>query len=142
MKSNKAQIQAKYHRISMIRFQDQKLTSFSGLLLFQVLFGRIKLKQGLKKCFTHLKVFPIFGRHLVVLLIIVHLLLGFRRLREVDYYRDGPIVLSCDGDCVSYLTVPQFRELFHRWKMMASKRFESRLVHGLSMDLNERIYRV
>ncbi len=97
MKSSKAQIQAKYHKIPVIRFEDQKLTSFSGLLIFQVLFGRIKLKQRLKKCFTHLKVSPIFGRHLVVLLLIVHLLLGFRRLREVDYYRDDPIVLRLMG---------------------------------------------
>jgi hypothetical protein len=97
VKSSKAQIQAKYHKIPVIRFEDQKLTSFSGLLIFQVLFGRIKLKQRLKKCFTHLKVSPIFGRHVVVLLLIVHLLLGFRRLREVDYYRDDPIVLRLMG---------------------------------------------
>jgi hypothetical protein len=32
-----------------------------------------------------------------VLLLIVHLLLGFRRLREVDYYRDDPIVLRLMG---------------------------------------------
>jgi hypothetical protein len=36
-------------------------------------------------------------RHLVVMLLIVHLLLGFRRLREVDYYRDDPIVLRLMG---------------------------------------------
>ncbi len=97
MKSSKAQIQAKYHKIPMIRFEDQQLTSFSGLLIFQQLFKRINLKQRLKKCFTHLKVSPIFGRHLVVMLLIVHLLLGFRRLREVDYYRDDPIVLRLMG---------------------------------------------
>ncbi len=97
MKSSKAQIQAKFHKIPMIRFEDQQLTSFSGLLIFQQLFKRINLKQRLKKCFTHLKVSPIFGRHLVVMLLIVHLLLGFRRLREVDYYRDDPIVLRLMG---------------------------------------------
>ncbi len=97
MKSSKSQIQAKYHKIPVIRFEDQKLTSFSGLLIFQALFGRINLKQRLRKCFTHLKVSPIFGRHLVVLLLIVHLLLGFRRLREVDYYRDDPLVLRLMG---------------------------------------------
>jgi hypothetical protein len=32
-----------------------------------------------------------------VLLLIVHLLLGFRRLREVDYYRDDPLVLRLLG---------------------------------------------
>jgi hypothetical protein len=97
VKSSKAQIQAKYHKIPVIRFEDQQLTSFSGLLIFQLLFKRIDLKQRLKKCFAHLKVSPIFGRHLIVLLIIVHLLIGFRRLREVDYYRDDPIVLRLMG---------------------------------------------
>ncbi|MCJ7541843.1 MAG: IS1380 family transposase [Desulfobacterales bacterium] len=97
MKSSKAQIMAKFHKIPVIRFEDQQLTSFSGLLIFQQLFKRIDLKQRLKKCFAHLKVSPIFGRHLVVMLLIVHLLLGFRRLREVDYYRDDPIVLRLMG---------------------------------------------
>ena len=97
MKSSKAQITAKYHKIPMIHFEDQQLTSFSGLLIFQLLFKRINLKNRLKKCFSHLKTSPIFGRHLIVLLIIVHLLIGFRRLREVDYYRDDPIVLRLMG---------------------------------------------
>lgn len=97
MKSSKAEIQAKFHKIPVIKFEDQRLTSFSGLLIFQLLFRRIGLKERLKKCFDHLKVSPIFGRHLVVLLLIVHLLLGFRRLRELDYYRDDPLVLRLMG---------------------------------------------
>jgi len=86
-----------YGKIPMIRFEDQQLTSFSGLLIFQLLFKRIDLKQRLKKCFSHLKISPIFGRHLMVQLIIVHILIGFRRLREVDCYRDDPIVLRLMG---------------------------------------------
>ena len=97
MKSSKAQILAKFHKIPVLRFEDQQLTSFGGLLVFQQLFNRLQLKQRLKACFAHLKLSPIFGRHLVVLLLIVHLLLGFRRLREVDYYRDDPIVLRLMG---------------------------------------------
>jgi len=88
---------AKFHKIPVIRFEDQQLTSFSGLLIFQQLFKRLALKERLKRCFAHLKISPIFGRHLVVMLVIVHLLLGFRRLREVDYYRDDPIVLRLMG---------------------------------------------
>ena len=80
-----------------MRFEDQHLTSFSGLLVFQLLFKRIGLKNRLKKCFRHLSAAPIFGRHLIVMLLIVHLLIGFRRLREVDYYRDDPIVLRLMG---------------------------------------------
>jgi hypothetical protein len=97
VKSSKAQIHAKFHKIPVINFQDQKLTSFSGLLIFQVLFTRMNLKQRLKKCFSHIKVSPIFGHHIIVLLLIVHLVLGFRRLREIDYYRDDPIVLRLLG---------------------------------------------
>jgi hypothetical protein len=97
VKSSKAQIQAKYHKMPVIRFEDQRLTSFSGLLIFQLLFKHINLKERLKKCFNHLKISPIFGRHLVVLLLIVHLIIGFRRLREVDYYRDDPLVLRLLG---------------------------------------------
>jgi len=97
VKSSKTQITAKFHKIPVIRFEDQQLTSFSGLLIFQQLFKRIELKKRLKKCFTHLKVSPIFGRHLIVMLLIIHLLIGFRRLREVDYYRDDPIVLRLMG---------------------------------------------
>jgi hypothetical protein len=97
VKSSKSQIHAKFHRIPTIRFEDQQLTSFSGLLIFQLLFKQLNLKQRLKKCFSHLKLFPIFGHHMVVMLLVVHLLLGFRRLRDADYYRDDPLVLRIMG---------------------------------------------
>ncbi len=97
MKSSKAQIEAKFHKIPVIRFEDQRLSSFSGLLIFQALFRRINFKHRLKNCFSHLKVSPIFGRHLIVMLLVVHLILGFRRLREIDYYRDDPLVLRLMG---------------------------------------------
>jgi len=97
VKSSKAEIMAKYHKIPEIKFEDQQLTSFSGLLVFQLLFNRLNLKKRLKNCFVTLQVSPIFGRHLVVLLLVVHLLLGYRRLREVDYYRDDPLVLRLLG---------------------------------------------
>jgi len=40
---------------------------------------------------------PIFGRYLIVMLIIVHQLICFRRLRELDYYLDDPVVLRLMG---------------------------------------------
>ena len=97
MKSSKSEIHARFYKIPVMRFEDQKLTSFSGLLIFQLLFRRIQLKDRLKKCFNHQKLSPIFDRHLVVLLLVIHLLIGFRRLREVDYYRDDPLVLRLMG---------------------------------------------
>ena len=97
MKSSKTQIYTKCHKIPEIKFEDQQLTSFSGILIFQLLFKRIELRVKLKKCFSNLKVAPIFGHHLIVMLLIVHLILGFRRLREIDYYRDDPLVLRLIG---------------------------------------------
>ena len=56
--------------------------------------GCLKVAQQL--ALAGIQVFS-FGRHLVVLLLIVHLLIGFRQLREVDYYRDDPLVLRLLG---------------------------------------------
>lgn len=92
MKCSKAAIYRKTHRIPEIRFEDQKLTSFAGLVLYQALFSRIGLKQQLSGCFRHLKVSPIFGHGVVVLLLVVHLLLGYRRLQDMRYYADDPMV--------------------------------------------------
>ncbi len=97
MKSSKAQINVKFHKIPEIRFVDHRLTSYSGLLIFQALFVRLGLKGRLKRCFSHLKISPIFSRHLIVLLLIIHLLLGFRRLSDVGYYRDDPLVMRLLG---------------------------------------------
>lgn len=92
MKCSRASVHRKTHRIPEIRFEDQRLTSFAGLILFQSLFNRLGLKEQLAGCFRHLKVSPIFGHSLTVLLLIVHLLLGYRRLQDLRYYQDDPMV--------------------------------------------------
>ncbi len=92
MKSSKVQIMSREHKIPEIRFEDQRLTSFAGLIVFQGLFKQLAIKQKLQNCFSHLKVSPIFGHHLIALCLIVHLLLGYRKLRDMDYYRDDPMV--------------------------------------------------
>ncbi len=45
VKSSKSQILSRFHKIPTIRFEDKKITSFCGLLIFQLLFKRINLKQ-------------------------------------------------------------------------------------------------
>jgi Transposase DDE domain group 1 len=92
VKSSKVQIMSREHKIPEIRFEDQRLTSFAGLVVFQGLFKQLAIKQKLQNCFSHLKVSPIFGYHLITLCLIVHLLLGYRKLRDMDYYRDDPMV--------------------------------------------------
>ncbi len=92
MKCSRAAVHRKSHRLPEIRFEDQRLTSFAGLIVFQSLFNRLGLKGQLTGCFRHLKVSPIFGHGLTVLLLIVHLLLGYRRLQDMRYYQDDPMV--------------------------------------------------
>ena len=43
-------------------------------------------------CFRHLGVKPIFGPARIVMLLIIHLLLGYRELRQLRYYEDDPLV--------------------------------------------------
>jgi hypothetical protein len=92
MKFSKAAIHRKTHRIPEIKFEGQRLTSFAGLVVYQSLFSRIGLKQQLSGCFRHLTVSPIFGHGVILLLLIVHLLLGYRRLQDMRYYQDDPMV--------------------------------------------------
>ena len=92
MKYSKQAVFARFHKLPRLCFEDQQLTSFSGAIVFLLLFQRLDLKARLKQCFGPAKRAAIFGPHVVVLLLIVHLLLGFRRLRDVDYYRDDPVV--------------------------------------------------
>ena len=92
MKSSKSSINRKTHAVPNLRFEDQKLTSFSGLTVFQTLFDHISLKNSLRACFKHRVVSPIFGEATIVLLLVIHLLLGYRELRHLRFYQDDPMV--------------------------------------------------
>lgn len=95
MKFRRDQIIACLHKVPAIRFDRQEdggLTSFAGLIIFQVLFQRLRLKQRLKACFSHVRPAASYPAHLIVLWLITHLVLGYRRLRERDYYADDPLV--------------------------------------------------
>ena len=92
MKYSRKSIFKRSVNIPTIKFEDQKLTSFAGLVIFQPLFLILNLKERLRLCFRHLKVVPLFGRHVITLLLIVHILIGYRKLRDIDYYKDDPMV--------------------------------------------------
>lgn len=97
MKLSRNQVRRKTSAIPTLRFEDQKLTSFAGLLLFQLLFSRLGLKDRLRSCFRHLTSKRAYDLPVVVLGLILHLLLGYRRLRDVAYYHDDPMVLRVLG---------------------------------------------
>ena len=55
MKSSKTEIHAKFHKIPRIRFsEERKLTSYSGIVIFQALFNSLKLGARIRACFRHL----------------------------------------------------------------------------------------
>ena len=96
MKHSTSTIHSKVHKVLIPQFEDQQLTSFAGLIIFQALFQRINLKNRLRQCFKHQPTRQ-FGFAHIVFVLIIHLLLGFRRLRDIDYYSDDPIVKRVVG---------------------------------------------
>ena len=98
MKTSRRSVHCNTHAVPILRFEEQQsLTSFSGLVIFQKLFAVLDLKARLRNCFGHLHVHPIFGHGTVAALLITHLLLGYRRLRDIDYYSDDPMVARLLG---------------------------------------------
>ncbi|HSS64069.1 MAG TPA: IS1380 family transposase [Gammaproteobacteria bacterium] len=92
MKRSKACVLGRARAGMEVRFEEQDLTSFSGLVIFQGLFARLRLKERLWRCFRHRDDRFIYADHLIVLMLIVHLLLGFRELRDTQYYREDEMV--------------------------------------------------
>jgi len=92
MKYSKAEIQSKAYSLPDLKFENQSLTSFAGLVILQKFFAALNLKQRLQNCFTHLDHGKIFNRATVFLQLIVHLILGYRELQDSRYYRDDPLV--------------------------------------------------
>ncbi len=76
---------------------EQLQTSFSGLVIFECLFAKLVLKERLWPYFRHLRGGEIHVCHVVVMMLILHLLLGFRELRDVRYYHDDDMVKQLLG---------------------------------------------
>lgn len=93
MKLSRTQVQRKSYALPQLRFEDQQLTSFAGIVLFQALFARLDLLACIKKCFGQLQPSRAYGYAVVFLSLVVHVLLGYRRLRDSRFYNDDPLVL-------------------------------------------------
>lgn len=93
---SRPQVVAPVHAIPELRFEEQRLTSFAGLVIFQALFQRLRLKERLAAVMSATRTVA-YKPHNLMMMLVVHLLLGFRRLRERDFYRDDPMVLRVLG---------------------------------------------
>ncbi len=78
--------------IPKLRFEDQELTSYGGIVVFQKLFAKLNLKERLRRCSAHLTEKNLYHPAVIVQWLIVHLLLGFRKLRDLEFYQDDPLI--------------------------------------------------
>ena len=92
MKCTKAAVHRKFHALPELQFEDQKLSSFAGIVLWQSLFQKLDVKSSLKRCFSHLPGSSIYGHGVIMLLLVIHLVLGYRRLQDIRFYADDPLV--------------------------------------------------
>ena len=92
MKCTKAAVHRKFHALPALQFEDQKLTSFAGIVLWQSLFQKLDVKASLRNSVSHLPGSSVYGHAVIMLLLIVHLVLGYRRLQELRFYEDDPLV--------------------------------------------------
>lgn len=64
MKSSRKDVRTKATAIPELRFEDQRLTSFAGLVVIQKFLQQISFKLRLQACFRHQTQGKIFGgRH-------------------------------------------------------------------------------
>lgn len=97
MRVSRKNVTSATHAIPEIRFEEQELTSFGGLVMLQALLQAIGLRSRLRAAVGHLSSSSGYCASRMVLLMIVHLFLGWRRLRDLDYYRTDPLVKHVVG---------------------------------------------
>lgn len=92
MKFTRKEVHCKAYATPAVRFENQTLTRFAGLVLLQPLLALLGLKGHLRGCFEHQGSGKIFSRAILFLQLVFHLMFGFRELRHSDLYRDDPLV--------------------------------------------------
>lgn len=97
MRLSRKQVTFASHALPGLRFEEQELSSFGGLVILQALFGRLDLRSRLRAAVRHLPSSGGYCASRIVLLLVVHLALGWRRLRDLDHYRADPLVKRVVG---------------------------------------------
>ena len=98
MKSSRTSVHSKEHAVPLLRFEAKtSMTTFSGLVIFQTLFKALQFRRRLNRAFQHLHEHGVFGFSCFFHLLVLHLVLGFRRLSDIQYYRNDPLVARLLG---------------------------------------------
>lgn len=101
MKLSRKQANCKAYARPRLRFVSHQLTSFGGIVVLQELFAKLHLLDCLKDVFHRRQVGKIYRPQKLFLQLILHLLLGFRSLRDVTCYQHDPLVQRVLGmQCV------------------------------------------
>jgi hypothetical protein len=93
MKISKKDLKNRFTALPNIKFDEQSLTSYAGIPILQLLFIRLGLRDRVRQCFAGVHDSSGYTCSTVALFIVVHLLLGHRKLSDVMYYNDDPMVL-------------------------------------------------
>ena len=97
MKLARSRVRRQAHALPVIRFENHALTSFAGLVLFQKLFAALDLKARPGRRFRGKDRGRAFGPATLFLQMIVHIIMGFRELREAAACRDDPMARRLPG---------------------------------------------
>jgi hypothetical protein len=97
MRVSRSDVSSASHALPDVRFEEQELTSFGGLVLLQGLDRALGLRARLQSAVRHLPTTGAYSASRILLLLIVHMFLGWRRLRDLDYYRGDPLVKRVVG---------------------------------------------
>ncbi len=92
MRFAKRDIYTKASSVPQLKFEDQQLTSYAGIVVFQKLFAKLHLRERIRGACAHLGERNLYHPGVIVQVLVVHLLLGFRKLRDVEFYDDDPLV--------------------------------------------------
>jgi hypothetical protein len=111
VKLSKSLSRTRKSTIPALRFEKQDLSSYGGLVVFQKLFADLDLSARLgafcAKGSGH------YSYSLLFRLLIVNALLGMRKLREIDIYREDPMVKRVLGT-KSLPSVPTISRMLER----------------------------
>ena len=97
MKFSRQQVTCKAHARPEIRFESHQLTSFGGLAVVMEFFATLQLTERLRNVFYRRQAGKSYPVHKLFLQLMLHLLLGFRNLRDVACYESDPLVKRALG---------------------------------------------
>jgi len=92
MKFSRTDANRKAHARPTLRFESHQLTAFGGIVVLQELFASLHLMGHLKDVFFRRQDGKIYRPQKLFLQLILHLLLGYRSLRDVTCYQNDPLV--------------------------------------------------